>query len=352
MWSCDANPVGRLNFSSELSKDAPSNGNWKSFYDEFCSQNSIIPCPYINFGHDETSCRVANCIVDLPNFQAMLLGCTSLGANVKEISLYNVTVSPQHLLDLSEALKKLISFPILRLEYLSFESDQRGAINDALQSILSGGSNIDYVSLKGNLLGDEFLISTATSLKSNCAIKAINLSDNMLSDTSIQELLRVVALHPTLSEIGLAKNCCSDGLIVHLLSVLCGFPATPDDEAVSKAFAKLIVDKNKAIKDINKKRKKAGQPELAEFASPPERILKINGHNTVLNHSLATIDLSMNTISNEGIIAAATSLKGSGRPTGPDAHHEVFVLLKHPSRSTITSREEFSPIIPSLHFVI
>ena len=55
-------------------------------------------------------------------------------------------------------------------------------------------------------------------------------------------------------------------------------------------------DRNKSIKEINKKRKKAGLSDLSELNPPENRIFKIDGQSVLINKNVTTIDISRNNL--------------------------------------------------------
>ena len=61
-----------------------------------------------------------------------------------------------------------------------------------------------------------------------------------------------------------------------------------------KNMTKFVADRNKALKDLNKKRKKISLPDLVDIVVPSDRLLKIGTENCILNRSLLFLDLSYN----------------------------------------------------------
>ena len=59
-----------------------------------------------------------------------------------------------------------------------------------------------------------------------------------------------------------------------------------------KNVAKLVGDKNKAIKDANKTRKKKGYLDLEEITAPAERLVKVEDAMYIANRMLRVLDLS------------------------------------------------------------
>jgi hypothetical protein len=72
--------------------------------------------------------------------------------------------------------------------------------------------------------------------------------------------------------------------------------ASVDDESAMKSSIKMITDRNKVIKESNKKRKKAGLSEIVELASSPESLQKVDGKLVIVNKSLQYVDFSWNDI--------------------------------------------------------
>eukprot|EP01034_Spumella_vulgaris_P035831 gene35831-44182_t len=82
-----------------------------------------------------------------------------------------------------------------------------------------------------------------------------------------------------------------------LTQFLTGVEVSPDDEATVKANVKLLGEKNKIIKDINKKRKKANLPDIPECNASSECITKGEGKgakSSFSNRNFSMLDFSGN----------------------------------------------------------
>ena len=154
--------------------------------------------------------------------------------------------------------------------------------------------------MKGNKLGDNFVTKLQPLLVSNLAIYSLNLCDNFLTKTGVLALFTALRLNPYIKSLSIAKNLLdytagtgeSSELVSSLAMLYTGSIASTDDENHFKNIAKLITDRNKAIKEVNKKRKKANQTELAELATPDNRVFKVDGSNVLVNKGVDNIDLS------------------------------------------------------------
>lgn len=301
IWETSVNSDDLLSsYSSLLDKDANSKGSFQDDYEFYCGQFKILPCPFIkasSFGDDE-SCRVTNCIVDLSSWRAMLLACCMIGSKVIEVAIHQSSITPQHISDLSKACEKSARIKIVKLQYLPLELD--GTIEnpylDALTNLSNDITGIEYLSLKGNKLGDQIVKALVASLSKNLKLKFINLGGNDLTDESAKELFKALRMNTSLRDICLTENSISGEFLISILGpVLLGNePATADDDAALKTITKYVGDRNKQIKELNKKRKKAGLSDLPEYQLPSECIVKRDGKSFIFNQCINSIDLSRN----------------------------------------------------------
>ena len=230
---------------------------------------------------------------------------------------HNLSLNPQHITDLIAAVEKIGQLTSLTLEHISMNevffsterseevpynySDETIALQDSLLGLFSNNNfQIQYLSLKGNKLGDNFVTKLQPLLVSNLAIYSLNLCDNFLTKTGVLALFTALRLNPYIKSLSIAKNLLdytagtgeSSELVSSLAMLYTGSIASTDDENHFKNIAKLITDRNKAIKEVNKKRKKANQNEFAELATPDNRVFKVDGSNVLVNKGVDNIDLS------------------------------------------------------------
>ena len=98
-----------------------------------------------------------------------------------------------------------------------------------------------------------------------------------------------------------------------VVALLFGSEVSSEDDATFKNFAKLVGDKNKGIKDTNKKRKKGGLPDLAEIEAPAERVEKVGEVNMIANRLMKSIDLSFCPMSSANYTSFIGSMKNEER---------------------------------------
>jgi hypothetical protein len=297
MWDSICNSDGLVaNFAGELAKDVASKGSFRDDYLSTCLQYKITPCPY--FASTAQSVRLSNCIVDLSSFRACLLAMSTINSTIIEFSVHSATLQPQMLLELSTTLEKMATLKVVKLEYLACGPDSFQPLCDSMKSLMGSNLCLDYLSLRGNKFGDGVGALFEPALSTNLCIKSVNLSDNAMTDIGAATVLQNLRRNTSLLELSLARNCISfepsDILYDQFLSLLFGSASTSDDDAYFKALPKLIADRNKQLKDINKKRKKAGYTEIEDVATPAEAILKIGGQPRVVNRVLAFLDVSNN----------------------------------------------------------
>ena len=315
IWEIGVNSDDLLSsYISLLDKEVNSKGSFQEDFEFYCSQFKILPCPFIKASScgDDESCRVANCIVDLSSWRAMLLACSTIGSKVIDVTVHQSTITPQHISDLSKALEKSARIKIVKMQYLSLEIDEsnENLFLDALTNLFNDISGIEYLSLKGNKLGDQIVKVLVTSLSKNLKLKCINLGGNDITDETAKELFKALRMNTCLRDICLTDNFISGEFLISILGpVLLGNePATLDDDATVKTITKYIGDRNKQIKDQNKKRKKAGLPDLPEYQLPAECIVKRDGKTFIFNQSINSIDISRNPLDGEQLLALVGSI--------------------------------------------
>jgi hypothetical protein len=298
MWSYEANADSSVeHFSSkELEADVPSKGSWQEDYADYCAKFSIIPCPNIKMASvmgEFEGVRVLNAVVDLSSWRAMLLACCALNSKVIEISVHGCRLQAQHIEDLAAAVRKMGTCQALKLQYLDLETT--APMQKALAELLGDSSTaLEYASLRGNAFSDAFLAPIIPALGPNVKLTTLSLAENNLTDESGELLVAALRLNSTLTTVSLASNNMTGGFLASLATFLIGTELLPEDDAALKANAKVLGDKNKAIKDVNKKRKKAGTAELKELVAGPDCTVKREKSHLLLNRSLACLDLSKN----------------------------------------------------------
>ncbi len=325
MWSTTCNDEVVIDLAKELAKDVPSKGSYLDDYQEYCKLTGVIPLPNTYFkayssreGESKSNVlRVANCVIDNSNWKCLLLAACTIGSTIDCIVTHNLSLNPQHITDLIAVVEKIGQLTSLTLEYMSMNevffsterveevpfnySNETIALQDSLLGLFSNNNfQIQYLSLKGNKLGDSFISKLQTLLASNLAIYSLNLCDNFLTNTGILALFAALRLNPYIKSLSIAKNLYdyvpasgeTSELMTALTMLYNGSAASNDDDNHFKNINKLITDRNKAIKEVNKKRKKANQIEFNELLTPDNRIFKIDGNNVLVNKYIDNIDLS------------------------------------------------------------
>ncbi len=315
IWDSGANSATTINLTSELAKDTPSKGSWIDDYNAICEAVKLTKCPHFTSGSIEPGFqvfRMSNCIVDDANWKAALLACASVGSGVKEIVLQRCQLEPSHLSDLALAIEKMGSIVSLKLEYLTWNREKVGEYREGMKQLLSVGVSIDYLSIRGNKLGDSFVTELLSqSLPFSIFIKAINISDNNLTEAGLASLLSCVRLNTTLEWINASNNHISSLPVDAISTLLLSSVMSADDEAQLKGQAGRVGDRNKAIKELNKKRKKGGQVEIPELALKAACVVKIGAENRLVNQSLSIVDLSQNPIDLSILPGACSRLRES-----------------------------------------
>lgn len=304
LWKTESNSDNLISdLASEIDKNVESKGNFEEDYSIFCKEFGIVPCPYIKshiVQHNDvklTNIRITSINIDISNWRAMLLSCTTKGSTINGIITHGIQCSPQHIIDLTIALEKSTNLKILKLDYSNFST----SLNDfyePLNKLFETNSSLEYISLKGNKLGDEFINFTQKSIQSNLYLKSFCLSDNLISDEGVSKLFSSLRLNTAICELSLSKNSSiSSSCLKTLAKIISGSEASTEDITYFTNLNKEIGDNNKKVKDENKKRKKAGQSELLEAPLFGERIFKIGVPpiQKVVNTTLKSIDFSYNT---------------------------------------------------------
>jgi hypothetical protein len=307
MWSSDANADTCIaEFPAEVQKDIASLGSGRGDFEKFCSAFKIIPCPHISF--TETSMKIMNCVVDLSNWRAALLAVSTVNSRIREIVVHGCALSKSHVTDISAALEKAGTIITLKLDYITEISGETLPSN-FFSPLLMGISFMEYLSLKGNNLTDAFVLDNSKAISENMTIKALSLSNNLISDIGLTELLRILPYSISIKYLSMSQNQIQGNSLEDLAILLTGRGITTEDDTTLKAIAKNVVDRNKALKDLNKKRKKSGLSEFVDLTAPTDRVVKVGTGSLLVNRSMSSIDLSRNQISLDGIKALTELLQ-------------------------------------------
>jgi len=291
-------------------------------------------------------------MVDLSSWRAMLLAACCVGSKVKEISVHNCHIEPIFLQDLATALRKLGTCPILRLHYMRFDFSKSAEFQTGFVGLMSDLTCLEHLSLKGNRLTDDFVAPLISALAENFKLTCLNLSTNDLTDSAVDQLVRSIRFSTNLKRLSLSANLLNGSCLPTLSSILIGTEVSPEDEAKLKLIGKLVADKNKAIKDLNKKRKKSGAPEVAEVSLSQDCCVKRDGKLVALNRSLAAVDLSRNPLLDFQTVQlfsqSIASLPGNESPLPPAAListdvNKLTVLLRGHSQSLSDYEVNLSP---------
>ena len=310
MWNHTANMDSMIsNFKEELteqSRSSPIEGSWELNYKGVCDKLNTTGCPF--FIADKSNLRIQNCIVDLSSWRCMLLALPVSIPNITEISLHNCKLSAQHIMDLVCTLVQSEKGPkMLRLEFLHFENDDdRVECFRAMDPLFTSDVKLDFLSLRGNYLTDEFVSRNASSLQSNINLKVLNLSCNEITDLGATSIFKSLRVNMTLKELSVAKNKITGYQSFENFSLLLvGSPFTTEDEAVMKTMTRLLTETNKKIKEINKKRRKSNLPECPDLIVPKrDPSQKINGQSIICNRSLIALDMSYNPLNSIFIVSS------------------------------------------------
>lgn len=300
MWSSSANPEGLIEpFVAAVEKDNASKGGFRENFAGFCETFKVIACPHVavvkGSAEDTESVRIANCEVDISNWRAALLATTVIGSKVTEIYVHNCTLSPKHIADLATALARIGTIRTLKMQYIDFGVDGGdSALGEAIKQLFSDSCGLTLISMQHCGLQDSIGQSIAAALSTNFVLNGINLSNNQLTDISLKALLGAVRYTGNVQYLVLRNNLLKGSdIFAALVSQFLGAESTAADDASIKAAAKALGDKNKAIKENNKKRKKAGHVELAELALP-ELTRKQGKQVFFSNATLEVLDLAGN----------------------------------------------------------
>lgn len=303
LWNSRINPDQTIEpFAAALEKDNTSKGNVVDDYMAIADSYHLTTCPHVTSypGKDENAetVRLSNVDLDLSNWRSLLLACCVINSKVTEIYLHNCALSPQHVADLAAALSRIGTIKALRLQYIDFGINEttESKLSDAMKSLFADNTGLSYVSITHCALPDAIGQAIASALSTNFVLSGLNLSYNGFTDATLNQLVGSLRLTTNVKYVCLRGNGVDGGSLVALFSQCLGSETTPADDAALKANTKILGDRNKAIKDTNKKRKKAGHVELSELPALPEVVRKVGGKNVVVNQSLELLDLGENPV--------------------------------------------------------
>ena len=321
MWSFESNTNIYPQFINELGKN-PTKGSWKNDYLECCRIQRLLPCPFIHLEEVEESiysCKVMNCILDTGSWRAMLVACSTIGNTIVEIYLHHVRVNSHFIDDLCQLFKgNETTIQCLKLEYLEITGDLNLFIN-SLKSLLSNSNGLRYLSLIGLGITDQHLSELLLPIRNHCTLEGINLYNNVITDIGFQLIISMLPFTLRLNSLSLKQNNLTGQSLQALLQLYIGSNINNNHEIENemKGITKIINDRNKAIKDYNRKLKKENSMnnnkllyELNELEGLNNRIVKTNeGNNLIYNYNLRMIDLSRNErITNEELLSFQSNL--------------------------------------------
>lgn len=296
MWTSESNAEkDYINFASEIGKTV-SSGSWQNDYEDCCAKHELVPCSFIKteeLGESSHSLKILNAVIDIATWRSMLVACSNTGNTVKELCFSNIQITPKHIEDLSVLLKSSDAITSVKLDYITV-AGEREEYSASLTSLITNSPFLQYLSLKGNNIEDSFVAENAVCLRNHTSLVCLSLAENLITDVGMNQLLEILPLAVGLNCISVKRNFVTGAsLVPGVENLLCGVVVTPEIETELKAIGKIVADRNKSIKDGNKKRKKEGLPEVVELIAPASRVVK--GESTLLvNRSIHTIDVSWN----------------------------------------------------------
>jgi hypothetical protein len=279
-------------FNATIDKNNATKGKWQEDYDEFCNNLGVTACPFMkaypivsNEKKDETKpkgegegegegeekkeevFKITNATLDSSSFRAALLACAVTGSVIVEINISMCQVTPAQIMDLTKALEvlgpKCRSLKLNNLHNIQNTEDYHDCITKLISVM-----GLQYLSLQGNGFDDNFLSNTiGPALETNYTLKSLNLSDNGITDKGTNTLFHALRHRTNLTHISLRSNSLTGSFLSDTLAKLVTgrMEVTAADEAYIKGISKEFGNKNKTIKDLNKKRKGAGQQEYMEI---------------------------------------------------------------------------------------
>lgn len=338
-------------FNTILEKDSLSKGRFWDDFLGFCEVYEITRCPAVSVQSSPADAgqeivRIVNSEIDLSTWRAVLLALSCIGSKVVELYIHNSKVSAQQLIELSTALNKITTLRTLKLQFIDFNlQENESLIADAFKSLLSDSCGLSLLSVVNCELTDTVGQAIAAILSSNFLINGLNLSNNLFTDETLKQILTALRYTTNVKHLVMRNNALEGNVLIHLIPQLLPGEVSSTDDSIIKANVKIIADKNKAIKDQNKKRKKAGYVELAEV-SPPDLIQKVGKTSVFCNATLETLDLACNpAIKASALVEVAKLLQGADA----EAVAKIPLKLKVPN---IAMNVEESALIASFDRII
>jgi hypothetical protein len=306
-WAADVN-TGDLTFAEEMKKSDASSGDFKADYTDMCARLGVTPCPFVAFDAALSACKISNCAIDIPAWRVAMLACGLVNSPARSVVAHHCSLRRQHILDLIVMLEKRVALDAVKLDNTDWGPEAAEA-DSILSPLLATTAAVSYISLRYNGLGDAFIAANAGPLSQNLFLRYLNLSNNAITDEGLQQLITLVLRRSlSLQKISLKSNAIEGSGLGLLLDMTFGSVATPEEDTAFKAISKAAGDKNKQIKEINKKRKKNNESEFNEVEIP-ERIVKVGKTDLqLINKTVKEIDLSWGIVSAEQISAFSEQL--------------------------------------------
>ena len=189
--------------------------------------------------------------------------------------------------------------------------------NTCLAQLLSAEVGVEYLSLCGCGLGTSFADIAATTLpKTN--LQALNLARNELGDAGATALLNATLFAPQMQSLSLAANGATGGFgnseesdsrnfLTAAVALFIGRLKTEEDDAAIAEGGKGIAEYNKAAKDANKRRKKAGLDDLLDMTEASGRVVTVTrgeGEEAKVEELVANRAIKYVDLCNNGPVAA------------------------------------------------
>ena len=305
----------------DVDADVASEGSFKADFEAATAKLGLENvCPFVAASSSlvaedseevTESVRVTNCKIDRASWRAMLLAAIATGCKVNEICVVGCELTPGHVEDLCKALGKLCTIGSVKMDYISFsptepvegaaqaeEGEQSPSPASSLVQLLGPALGLSYVSLKGCGFTPREGAAIAEALPLAPCLSALNLSANQLMDAGMQAVLKAASLAPALQYLSLAHNKSeSFRFVVTAGELLFGRRKDDGDDAVLAAGAASVSTYNKGLKDLGKKRKKAGLDDLPEMVAAEGRVCAVTlgeeeGVELVVHRGLRHVDLS------------------------------------------------------------
>lgn len=348
-WASDVNGHELESYAQEIGKNDVSSGDFTIDYSDVCGKLSITPCSFVSFDVALNACKISNCAIDLAAWRAVMIACSLGNSPVKNVAVYHCTITQQHVTDLVCMLEKKVEMDAIKIDNCEWGTDSTA--NDVLGILLSTKAIVHYMSFRYNGLDDSFVSANATALSQNLFLQFLNLSNNCITDEGLQTLAtNVLRCNLSLKKVSLKNNLIEGRSLSPFIDLVFGSVCTSEEDTAFKVIAKAAADKNKQIKDVNKKRKKSNEPEISEV-EVPERVVKIGKSDLqLINKTILEIDISWNKVSTE-IIGAFVEMVTIRKETSPDVEVRVIpraAAATHNSGdrdSTSSVQEGFSLLI-------